>query len=288
MTFTNVYGVTMGNSSASGSLNSQATTDMLDLGVTWLRYQIKWSLIDATGTTNQNTSTYTWAAWDDAVTKCNAAGINILLSIMFAPTQFKGPSGNPLNPSYTATFASQIATRYDGAHGHGTIQGIEVGNEDYNSGADTTSIPVPLVQSLALTMKAVYPAVKAVSSAITVGVACKLQRNTKGYTAFFDTLLNPSTGPYISSIFQGDYINFHYYTGIPSSPLSLDPTVSLPSALGGQGIPSITDAIGLIDAKRTLYSNSVPIYCTETGFPINTNNHPAAQVTSQAVAWQYQ
>ncbi len=237
---TNPYGFTIGlQSGAGGSLNSQATVDMNDMGATCLRFQIWWSAIDATGTTNQNSSTYTWNAYDSAVSKANAAGIDVILTILKAPTQFQGPSGNPLNPSYTATFASQIATRYDGAHGHGTVNGIEVGNEDYNLGADTTTIPWPLIQQLSLTMKAVYPSVKAVSSSISVGIAAKLNRNSAGYRAWFDTLLNPATGPYISSVFQGDYINFHYYTGIPSSPLSLDPTVSLPSALGGQGIPSI-------------------------------------------------
>ncbi len=290
MTFTNVYGVTIGNSSASGALNSQAITDMLDLGVTWLRYQVRWSLIDATGTTNQNAATYSWGAYDSAVSQCNAAGINILLSIMFAPSQFQGPGGNPLNPSYTATFASQIATRYNGG-AHGTVNGIEVGNEDYNSGADTTSIPVPLVQSLALTMKAVYPAIKAVSSAITVGVACKLQRNTAGYTAFFDTLLNPATGPYISSVFQGDYINFHYYGCLPTSggvPVSMDPTVDLPSWNGGNGLPSIKHAWQLIDAKRTQYSQTVPIWLTEAGYQVNANpgRAPACN-NSEALAWQY-
>lgn len=286
----NPYGITIGTSSASGTFPAAAITDMQNLGIQTLRYQVNWSLVDATGTTNQNTSTYTWNTWDSAVSQCNTAAIDIILTIKGAPSQFKGPAGNPLNPSFTATFASQIATRYNGG-AHGTIKGIEVGNEDYNAGADQTSIPVTLVTQLAATMKAVYPAVKAVSSAFTVGVACKLQRNSAGYTAFFDTLLNTSTGPYITGVFQGDYLNFHYYTCLPLSggnPVSLDPTVDIPSWNGGNGLPSVTHAWQLLDAKRTQYSVTVPVWMTESGFQINTNpGRNSACTLSQATQWQY-
>jgi len=294
----NPYGITIGSSSATGTLNQAAISDMLTLGITWLRVQVKWSLIDPSGTTTQNQNNYKWGFWDDAVGKCNAAGINIIISIFGAPTQFQGPSSNPLNPSYTATFAGQVATRYNGTNGHGIIQGLEFGNEDYNQGADVTTAPWPLVQQLALTMIAAYPAVKSVFSAvskpITVGCAAKLNRNSAGYTAWFDTLLNPSTGPYTGGVFQADYLSFHYYTGIPTTstvcpsnntfkvPTSLDPGVTTGT------VPSIDDAWGLIDAKRTQYSNTTPIWCTESGFQINTNpgRNPCATV-DQATQWAY-
>lgn len=293
----NPYGVTIGHPGASGTLDQSASAgtaiaDMQALGITWLRLQIPWSAVDATGTTNQNTATYTWSVWDDAVTQCNAASppINIILTIFKAPAQFQTGS-NPDAPSYTATFATQIATRYDGGHGHGTIQGIEVGNEDYDNSSGTSAVP------LVATMNAVYPAVKGVLSSIKVGCAALLQRNSAHYTSFMETLLNPSTGAYSGSTFQGDYINFHFYCGIPTSggkPVNLDPTVSIPSWNGGAGLPSITDnhdnncAWKLIQNKMAQYNLSMPVWVTETGWQINTNPGRNQYATvSQNTQWQY-
>jgi hypothetical protein len=302
VTFTQPYGVTIGHPLATGTIDQSATVgtavaDMQNLGVTWLRFQIPWHAVDATGTTNQNTATYTWTGWDDAVSQCNANGINIILSIFGAPSQFQ-INGNKLDPTYTANFATQIANRYNGGV-HGSVQGIEIGNEDYDVG---TPDPADVAHFI-LTMKAVYPAIKAVLPSAKVGCAAMLQRNSAHITAYHETLLNPSTGAYIGGVFQGDYLNFHYYTGAPTSgtcslnssfgtPVSLDPTIDIPSWNSGAGLPSITTMWGLIQAKIQQYQANLPanfpVWVTETGFQINNNpgRNPCATV-SQATQWQY-
>ena len=50
--------------------------------------------------------------------------------------------------------AQALAQRYDGNHGFGTIQGIELGGEDYDSVPNTSYVP------LANTMNLCYPALK--------------------------------------------------------------------------------------------------------------------------------
>jgi hypothetical protein len=287
----NPYGITIGNASAGGTLNAAAITDMQNLGITWLRYQVRWDQVDQTGTTNQNPATYIWTAWDDAVSKCNAAGINICLTIFGAPAQFQGPSGNPLNPAYTATFASQVAAAYTpnsgSQRGTKTIQALEIGNEDYDGTSGTSATP------LVNTLVAVYPAVKAVSNCLVV-CAALLQRNSTHYTSFMETLLNPATGAYTGGVFQADVLTYHYYTGIPDlgaplhKPVHLDPTIDDPSGNGGQGIPSVTHAYQLIQAKKTAYGVTVPLWITETGFQINTNpGRNQYDTVSQALQWQY-
>lgn len=283
----NPYGVTVGITSGTATLNPQLIVDMKNLNMTWLRLQVPWSAIDSTGTTNQTASTYHWGTWDDAVNKCNSAGINILLTIFKADTQFQNSGSNqPDVPSYTATFAGQIAARYNGGS-HGLIAGIEVGNEDYDNAAGTSATP------LVATLKAVYPAVKAVNPNMVVGAAALLQRNESHYTSFMETLLNPSTGAYISSVFQADYLNFHFYTGIPQTstggpPVHLDPTIEDSTYNGGAGIPSIDKAWQLIQAKTQQYSLNIACWCTETGWTINTNpGRLSSFVVSQAQQWQY-
>jgi hypothetical protein len=91
ITFGQPYGLTMGSVGASSTLNAAAITDMTNLGITWIRHQIPWGAVDTSGTTAQNASTYTWTLWDSVVSQCNAAGINVILTIM----QGFGTNGAP-------------------------------------------------------------------------------------------------------------------------------------------------------------------------------------------------
>src|SRR5438128_10449372 len=96
-------------------LNPQAITDMQDLGMTCLRFQAPLSLVKSTN----------FAIYDDAVKKCNAANIDLTLVIKHFPD-----AGYP-SPVEASDMAVALATRYDGAHGHGTVQVIEIGNQEF-------------------------------------------------------------------------------------------------------------------------------------------------------------
>lgn len=96
----------------------QAATN---LGVTWVKQQIDWSLYEP------NAGTINWAPIDDMVNAMDAAGVNILLTVTSAPgwardsDQEKGP---PRDYATYASFVGQLAQRYQGR-----VEAYEIWNE---------------------------------------------------------------------------------------------------------------------------------------------------------------
>ncbi len=241
------YGITYYSSSNSDTLKSQAITDMQALGVTWLRYQLHWTSIE----NPQNT--YTWTALDDAVSKCNTAGINIVFVIQGAPAW--GLSGSIPSATPSATFATQVATRYNGSNGHGHLDAIEVFNEEFDSvvghtdGTDYVAVA-----------KAVVIAIKAAGFTGKIGAAALLGA---GSTSHITTWLQNIYNAGVPQLF--DYLNFHYYVG--------------------SGVPGISGTTGnnsqfLISFDQYWYTmlqviannNDAgrQIWCTEVGWPTST------------------
>ncbi len=92
-----------------------------DLGMTWVKQQIEWSLYEpVAGNVN-------WTPIDDMVDAMDAAGVNILLSVSSAPDwaresdQEKGP---PTDYQTFANFLGQLAARYAGR-----VDAYEIWNE---------------------------------------------------------------------------------------------------------------------------------------------------------------
>ncbi len=92
-----------------------------DLGVTWLKQQIEWSLYEPTaGNVN-------WVPIDEMVAAMETADANILLTVNSAPgwarnsSQEKGP---PTDYTTYANFVGQLAQRY-----RGRVQAYEIWNE---------------------------------------------------------------------------------------------------------------------------------------------------------------
>ncbi len=92
-----------------------------DLGMTWVKQQIEWSLYEPTaGAVN-------WAPIDEMVDIMDGAGLNILLTVTSAPSwardsdQEKGP---PSDYKTYANFVGQLAARYKGR-----VDAYEIWNE---------------------------------------------------------------------------------------------------------------------------------------------------------------
>ena len=194
------FGITIG--SKGPQLHPQALIDMKAIGLTDLRFQVPGSLIAP------SPNTFNWGLWDDAVSKANAAGVNLTLTIKQLAPFMLGADGYP-DPIHAAAFASAIAGRYDGKSGNGTIEVLEMGNEDYNLSSTFA------FAQLAAAMNAVYPAAKGANPNLIVTPGALLQRNTNNIRTAVDTLWKNAPGKF-------DALNFHFYTGIPGNGRPVD------------------------------------------------------------------
>lgn len=100
------------------------------LGVGASREIINWATIE------QQQDVYTWTAMDDIVQTGNALGIDVVGHFIYTPTWAEvDPVGCTSNicaitdMNEFRQFAHDVAERYDGNHGHGTMRHIEILNE---------------------------------------------------------------------------------------------------------------------------------------------------------------
>jgi hypothetical protein len=131
-------------------------------------------------------------------------------------TWYKAALGflNLTGPSQMAQFATILATRYDGKHGHGKIDSFEIGNEEYDqhsSGDPVTSEQCRQASNYGPVPKAGYLAIKAVDPSVTVGMFGQWLRDINHINTFFTDLFAGGNGPYL------DYLNFH-----PEQPVAHD------------------------------------------------------------------
>lgn len=241
------YGVTIG--SKGPALDPRAIAAMKDLGMTCLRFQAPLALLHTS-----------FAIYDDAVQKCNMAGIDLCLTIKHAPDP-----GYP-SPQEATSMAVALAQRYDGKHGYGEVQVIEIGNEDYGY-AD--------FGALADVMTAVVPAVAAINPNVLVVPGATLQRNTDNLKQAVTTMLQKA-GKFIR------ILNVHTYFGIPSTGPHVPEDGSVPN------VPSFPQYIQAVkDVCVSCGYPNMPIWDTEFGFPISAVNHPGVPIFSQADQWTH-
>ena len=254
------------------SLNPNVIPDMKDIGTRWLRWFVNWSNVELTK------GLYTYGSLDLVVSQCNSQGINLLLVVASPPswwlinaTATDGSTYQVPSPQGTLNMAQALAQRYDGNHGFGTIQGIELGGEDYDSVANTSYVP------LANTMNLCYRALKGAYPTLTVGPGATVQRSTSHIQYFWAGMWTAANG-------QFDFMNDHYYTCQPSSAF-YDPSNDSVS-----NVPSFAHMLQLLQsASSTANQPGFPIWITETGFAINTNYGRAYPhcVTDQATQSNY-
>lgn len=282
----NPYGVTVYSGSAGVNANAaQLITDMQMLGLSWLRYQVNWSLIESPQ------GTYTWTGLDDIVSRCNTASINILFTISGAPswalsTTSQKATNEPFflpDPTLTAGFASAVAGRYNGG-AHGLMNAIEVGNEDFNihfsangvtgfhaspyteynaTGGNVAAFNIQPARDpyfLVPVMQACAPAIRSASSSTKVGLAAVWWLYWSNVGDFI-TGLYSGLGSSASTYF--DYVNLHFYPGSQDPLISPNPGVQ----------PSIIDMWTLAhNAMVASGDTKTPLWITEFGYATNFNN----------------
>ena len=102
------------------------------LNVCWVRYQYHWRQQGKKPGIETDPGTYKWGPVDASIAAMNAANIHVDFAIQYAPTwrlsqMCKGTLFLP-GPNDITQFATLLATRYDGKHGHGRIDAFEIGN----------------------------------------------------------------------------------------------------------------------------------------------------------------
>src|SRR5258708_18309650 len=168
--------------------NTQLVAAYRALNVCWVRLQVHEADIQTAP------GVYDWSQVDTAVALLNAAGIHIDF-----PIQCFGGScfSNPVLPTVEqmTQYATALASRYDGKHGHGTIDAFEIGNEEYDFFPPSAYGPL---------LEAGYQAVKAAYPAALVGSYGVYRSYLPHVLAVMNTLANG-----YSKYF--DFVNFHYY-----------------------------------------------------------------------------
>jgi hypothetical protein len=227
------YGFTVVN------VDSSLLSIYSQMNVCWARFQIHVSSIET------GSGSYNWSELDSVVATLNAAHIHIDIPIQCFPQPSGGSDqcfNHPVEPTpqQMTTFASQIATRYNGKNGHGYIDAYEIGNEEYEFYSPSTYGPI---------LQAGYQAIKAASPQAIVGMFGPFISSLSQTETLFTTIFSGGYGRYM------DFMNFHFYNE------GQDPSVTVgdrPSFdLKWQTIHNIAAQYGFA---------GLPIWVTETGW----------------------
>jgi hypothetical protein len=134
---------------------NQYFQSLQELGVTWVRWDIDWSMIQP-----DNSGSYDWSDTDRVASTATRYGINSLAIIDYAPKWAANPSCNfspstncaPASPQVFGNFAETVAARYKGE-----ISYFEIWNEPNYT---TFWEPKPNVKSYAEDLKEAYEQIK--------------------------------------------------------------------------------------------------------------------------------
>jgi hypothetical protein len=303
------YGVTIGLNNKTPPTPNYANWaalfgDMRALGISWLRFQVDWQLIQLNQT--DPPSVWSWAPLDDAVNRCNEAGIYITHPLRGAPSWAltQQASTEPwyiMDPSAATTFATQVVTRYNGSSGHGTLNAYEVGNEEFNihfspSGQGILGIhnsPFPEYNGLQGVSSSVQPArdpyfFTNVMSQVSPAVRSAAPAMKIGQCAIWWRQY-PNCADFMTAIYQGvpnavsafDFANFHFYsnTADPSTPGS-----------GANYSPSFQQEWQAMKAAMVAQGDTNKfIWVTEFGWGTNANNGSSidCDTSTQSLRYSY-
>jgi hypothetical protein len=248
------YSITWGTRDPHQILDPQTIKDLLDLASGHperiaLRFQAPMSMLLATD----------FDVYRKAVKLCNNAGIAIMLTCK------RFPDSGPASPSEMLAFATKLATLFDGKHGNGIMQGVDLGNED-NRYSDFAR-PGGMADMMILC----YPALKNINPDLLVIPSSTLNRAAG---AMHDAVLKflQKAGHFT------DGINIHTYFGsVPPSGPHTPQDESVPSA------PGFVNYVKLIrDACVGAGFPDMDIYDSECGFPISAVNHGGVPIFTEA------
>jgi hypothetical protein len=226
--------------------DSKLIDEFRQLNICWVRLQIDETTIQPAP------GVFDWSTLDQDVAILNAAGIHIDLPLRcFGGSCFSSPTLP--TPQQMAAYATAVASRYDGQHGHGRIDAIEIGNEEPDFFPPAVYGPI---------LQAGYLAIKAVNPNILVGMYGTFRPNLRHIAAVMSAIAN-GYSQYL------DFANFHYYAH------GKDPSISTGDH------PSLSAEIQTIHQILP----EKPIWLTEVGWP--TAPLPGMQVVSPQVQAQY-
>src|SRR6266852_1784721 len=231
-------------------VDSQTIAYLKQLGVTWLRYQLRWADIEP------QPGKYDWSKIDEAIALANANDIHITFPIQDAPswalTQVCEGTHFLPGPNVMEQFATALAQRYNGKNQHGYIDSYEVGNEEFDNawfGSWASCTPCRQPSYYGPVLKVAYQAIKAQSPNALVGMFGLWWVNTSHIGSYLQWLYQHGYGSYF------DFANYHYYT------CNGDPAVTLGDR------PSFNLEWQTIHAVMAQYGDAnKPIWMTETGW----------------------
>src|SRR6266705_2048212 len=272
------------------ALDTNLITDLTTLsniigGGLWVRYQFRWRNYETnpTGGAVSEPPTNTPIYWDgpsgntdptksavqtmdNAVAAFNAANINVMLTIQDAPDNYlifddSGTnvglgSGTLGGPQAYSRFAQHLATRYDGNHGHGHVESIQIGNEEFDTVSGRTG------RALGPTANAAIPAVRAINPALLMGICSVRKTPTNSSTHISNWCQNVFS--VITAANFPDFVDAHcYYDGR----LSPDPTSTVDTT-GVAIAPELTLIGNALQSYAPTGQKNTPIYVLETGWNV--------------------
>lgn len=239
-------------------------------GVKWVRDQRDWKSIET------SPGVYSWSGLDADVAAANAASVRLDFPVQDAPGWDLSIACDPSLPgiailpgaSQVATFAGAVAQRYNGQNGHGYIDSIEIGNEEWDNywnGSWTNSTPCRQASLYGPVLQAGYRAVKAQSPTTLVGMTGLWWLDMTHFQSYLTWLYQNGYGA------DMDYANFHYYV------CSADPSAASPSyATAWQTLRNVQVSFG---------DTAKPIWTTEIGWTVSgVNQNPACAVSTSQQA----
>ncbi|WP_165423850.1 glycosyl hydrolase [Ktedonosporobacter rubrisoli] len=268
--YSNPYGFT----DVQGRFTDQAVADMHDLGLSWVRSQLDWSDIETAP------GVYDWSTLDSTVSRANAGHVNLVFPIRNAPdfhlTQTCTTADGKFSKQFPgaadmAQFATALATRYDGRHGHGRIQALQIGNEEWDDakfGTIPESEQCRQPSFYAPVLAAAYDAIKRVDRHMLVVGTGLFWKDPQHQHDWYAYLYQHGDAD------KFDVAAFHYYL------CTYDPNVG--NDPDWPRFNEIVDAIAQADIENYVFK---PIWVTETGWTISAvNQNPNCVVSQEQVA----
>jgi hypothetical protein len=142
------------------------------------------------------------------------------------------------DPQATRIFAQAVANRYNGQNGHGTIQALEIGNEEYDSansnGGSVNAYNDRDARYYINVLPVVAPAIRATHPSALIGM-CPIWWNQL-----------PHAHDFLNAIYQAsptmkenfDYVNFHFYPFESGASGVTDPNQWVYAAQPNSTVPS--------------------------------------------------
>src|SRR5712691_2729704 len=258
------------------TFNTQGAAYMQDLHLGWVRTQMDWKTIET------KPGVYNWSLLDRAVNLAASAHGKLVFPIRMAPswhltqkcvttdklfsTKFPGPDDMQF-------FATQVALRYNGQNGHGRIDAIQIGNEEWDNtqfGKLSESVQCRQPKYYAPVLDAAYQAIKAIVPSILVVGAGLFWKDPVHQYQWYSYLY---ANGYANSFDVGA---FHFYM------CTYDPIIG-----HSPSFPSFGEVLGGIQKANTEFGIKKPIWVTETGWNIHAVGQPANCIVSQAKVAQY-